>query len=182
MQVLAGSEESDAGACVAPGPLARLLKSNTRIPGYRRAAADAGKGRTINRMSGRQDQPTRAMLAVLLLLGLLVACSEERSPLRIGTSPWLGTEPLFLARELGHLDPETALLVEFANATQTAAALESGAVDADDDAQTQFGRAPPIAVVAARVSATLAIMRIPVPASAGAGLFNSRVATDPTGP
>lgn len=83
-------------------------------------------------MTGKSRAQVRTQwrLSSLLLAALLIGCGDATPPLRIGTSPWLGTEPLFLARDLGHLAPDAVQLVEFANATQNAAALQSGSVDA----------------------------------------------------
>ena len=50
------------------------------------------------------------VLAAALMLGACVRDPEP--PLRIGTNVWIGSEPLYLARELGRLDPETVQLVE----------------------------------------------------------------------
>ena len=74
----------------------------------------------------------RLLAAVLALLACLLAgCDTERAPpLRLGTSPWLGTEPLFLARELGKLDPQAVRLVELVDVGQVVSALLDGTVDA----------------------------------------------------
>lgn len=72
---------------------------------------------------------SRGLLAALLCV--LVACAPEESvPLRLATSPWLGTEPLFLARDLGLLPPEQVKLVELTDVPQVVSALLDGAVDA----------------------------------------------------
>ncbi len=47
--------------------------------------------------------PTLALTLALMLA--LTGCSNEpSSPLRIGTNVWIGSEPLYLARDLGHFD------------------------------------------------------------------------------
>jgi len=50
--------------------------------------------------------------------------------MRLATSPWRGTEPLFLARELGQLDPQAVQLVELADVAQGVSALLEGMVAA----------------------------------------------------
>lgn len=79
--------------------------------------------------SDRLRQLCRGLCAALLLA--LVACAPEESvPLRLATSPWLGTEPLFLARDLGLLPPEQVKLIELTDVPQVVSALLDGAVDA----------------------------------------------------
>ena len=52
-----------------------------------------------------------AMMACML--AMLAACAREPdTPLRIGTNVWIGSEPLYLARELGRLEPSAVQLVE----------------------------------------------------------------------
>ncbi|MCX7627535.1 MAG: ABC transporter substrate-binding protein [Methylophilaceae bacterium] len=70
------------------------------------------------------------LLPLLLLSLLLVTCSTHTSPLRIGTSVWPGYEPLYLARELDLLPPNTAQLVEYTSASQVMEALRGGAIEA----------------------------------------------------
>lgn len=65
-----------------------------------------------------------------MLLAWLAACTPDASPpLRLATSPWLGTEPLFLARDLGLLDAADVQLIELTDASQVVSALIDGAVD-----------------------------------------------------
>jgi NitT/TauT family transport system substrate-binding protein len=75
----------------------------------------------------------RAGLFLLLALLLLVAvggCSREPTPaLRIGTNVWIGSEPLYLARELGHLPPEAVRLVEYPSASEVLRAYRNQALD-----------------------------------------------------
>jgi hypothetical protein len=48
---------------------------------------------------------TLRLLTCAALLAALFGCMREPEPaLRIGTNVWIGSEPLYLARELGHLD------------------------------------------------------------------------------
>lgn len=72
----------------------------------------------------------RACLALVAVLLLLAACVDEPPPpLRLGTSPWLGTEPLFLARDLKLLKPSEVQLVELVDVPQVVSALLDGAID-----------------------------------------------------
>src|SRR4029434_5342441 len=56
--------------------------------------------------------------------------SREREPaLRIGTNVWIGSEPLYLARELGYLDPAVVQLVEYPSASEVLRAYRNQAID-----------------------------------------------------
>ena len=69
-------------------------------------------------------------LACMALLFLLTACVREpESALRIGTNVWIGSEPLYLARELGRLDPKTVQLVEYPSASEVLRAFRNQAID-----------------------------------------------------
>jgi NitT/TauT family transport system substrate-binding protein len=76
---------------------------------------------------------TRKFLSVLVCLTLalgLVGCGREpESPLRIGTNIWIGSEPLYLARELGHLNPRVVQLVEYPSASEVLRAFRNQAID-----------------------------------------------------
>jgi NitT/TauT family transport system substrate-binding protein len=68
-----------------------------------------------------------ATLAVLLPLS---GCMREPdTALRIGTNVWIGSEPLYLARELGRLDPATVQLVEYPSASEVLRAYRNQAID-----------------------------------------------------
>jgi NitT/TauT family transport system substrate-binding protein len=54
---------------------------------------------------------------------------EPESVLRIGTNVWIGCEPLYLARELGRLDPRTVQLVEYPSASEVLRAFRNQAID-----------------------------------------------------
>jgi NitT/TauT family transport system substrate-binding protein len=49
--------------------------------------------------------------------------------LRIGTNVWIGCEPLYLARELGRLDPAVVQLVEYPSASEVHRAFRNQAID-----------------------------------------------------
>jgi len=64
------------------------------------------------------------------LLFTLGGCSREpESALRIGTNVWIGSEPLYLARELGRLDPAVVQLVEYPSASEVLRAFRNEAID-----------------------------------------------------
>jgi NitT/TauT family transport system substrate-binding protein len=65
-------------------------------------------------------------LASVSLGGCLRA---PEAPLRIGTNVWIGTEPLYLARELGYLDAKAVHLVEYPSATEVLRAFRNQAID-----------------------------------------------------
>jgi NitT/TauT family transport system substrate-binding protein len=70
-------------------------------------------------------------LALALTLALLIGgCTREpEPPLRIGTNVWIGSEPLYLARELGQLNPKTVQLVEYPSASEVLRAFRNQAID-----------------------------------------------------
>jgi NitT/TauT family transport system substrate-binding protein len=71
-----------------------------------------------------------AAVACLALAFALVGCAREpESPLRIGTNVWIGSEPLYLARELGQLDPGVVQLVEYPSASEVLRAFRNQAID-----------------------------------------------------
>jgi len=68
--------------------------------------------------------------AGLLTLTALGACTRTAQPgLRIGTNVWIGCEPLYLARELGKLDPASVQLVEYPSASEVLRAYRNQAID-----------------------------------------------------
>ncbi len=72
----------------------------------------------------------RVIVAALLAVALLMGCSREPdSPLRIGTNVWIGSEPLYLARELGKLDANVVQLVEYPSASEVLRAYRNQAID-----------------------------------------------------
>ncbi len=66
--------------------------------------------------------------AVLLLLSACTRVPDR--PLKVGTSPWAGSEPLYLARQLQQFPPRTIHLVEFTSENQLARAFRNGVIDA----------------------------------------------------
>jgi NitT/TauT family transport system substrate-binding protein len=71
-----------------------------------------------------------ARLAVLAALLALSGCMRETEPpLRIGTNVWIGSEPLYLARDLGQLDREAVQLVEYPSASEVSRAYRNQAID-----------------------------------------------------
>ncbi|HEV8106392.1 MAG TPA: ABC transporter substrate-binding protein [Burkholderiales bacterium] len=70
------------------------------------------------------------LLACAALLAPLFGCIREPEPaLRIGTNVWIGSEPLYLARELGHLDLKAVQLVEYPSASEVLRAYRNQAID-----------------------------------------------------
>src|SRR5499427_7173518 len=76
---------------------------------------------------------TGKALALLVCLALtlnLIGCAREpESPLRIGTNVWIGSEPLYLAREMGYLNPKVVQLVEYPSASEVLRAFRNQAID-----------------------------------------------------
>ena len=71
----------------------------------------------------------RLLLCIAMLLPLLGCMREPDTALRIGTNVWIGSEPLYLARELGRLDPATVQLVEYPSASEVLRAFRNQAID-----------------------------------------------------
>jgi NitT/TauT family transport system substrate-binding protein len=70
------------------------------------------------------------LLACALLLLPLIGCSREpETALRIGTNVWIGSEPLYLARDLGRLDAAAVQLVEYPSASEVLRAYRNQAID-----------------------------------------------------
>jgi NitT/TauT family transport system substrate-binding protein len=69
------------------------------------------------------------LACVVLLLSLSGCMREPETALRIGTNVWIGSEPLYLARELGRLDPATVQLVEYPSASEVLRACRNEAID-----------------------------------------------------
>jgi NitT/TauT family transport system substrate-binding protein len=71
-----------------------------------------------------------SVLVCAVLLLPLIGCSREaETALRIGTNVWIGSEPLYLARELGGLDPGVVQLVEYPSASEVLRAYRNQAID-----------------------------------------------------
>jgi NitT/TauT family transport system substrate-binding protein len=66
---------------------------------------------------------------VAMLLALSGCAREPDTALRIGTNVWIGSEPLYLARELGQLDPANVQLVEYPSASEVLRAFRNQAID-----------------------------------------------------
>jgi len=64
------------------------------------------------------------------LVFLLAGCTrQQESTLRIGTNVWIGSEPLYLAREMGYLPPRTVQLLEYPSASEVLRAFRNQAID-----------------------------------------------------
>jgi NitT/TauT family transport system substrate-binding protein len=70
----------------------------------------------------------RALAFVALALPLF-GCGKSENALRIGTNVWIGSEPLYLARELGRFDPSAVQLVEYPSASEVMRAYRNQAID-----------------------------------------------------
>jgi len=71
-----------------------------------------------------------ALVALSILALTLNGCVRETEPpLRIGTNVWIGSEPLYLAREQQHLDREAVQLVEYPSASEVSRAFRNQAID-----------------------------------------------------
>ncbi len=77
----------------------------------------------------RTRKHLHVLACVALLLPLIGCVREPESALRIGTNVWIGSEPLYLARELGQLNPKAAQLVEYPSASEVLRAFRNQAID-----------------------------------------------------
>jgi NitT/TauT family transport system substrate-binding protein len=80
------------------------------------------------------DAARAGTIARILLFGVLLlvlgGCGREPAEaLRIGTNVWIGSEPLYLARDLGHLNAQTVRLVEYPSASEVLRAYRNQALD-----------------------------------------------------
>ena len=70
------------------------------------------------------------LAGIALVAAALFGCAREpATALRIGTNVWIGGEPLYLARELGRLDPAAVQLVEYPSASEVMRAFRNQAID-----------------------------------------------------
>jgi NitT/TauT family transport system substrate-binding protein len=77
----------------------------------------------------RTRRVLRVLACIALLLPLIGCMREPETALRIGTNVWIGSEPLYLARELGRLDPAAVQLVEYPSASEVLRAFRNQAID-----------------------------------------------------
>jgi NitT/TauT family transport system substrate-binding protein len=70
------------------------------------------------------------LLFLLIFLSIQGCAESPPETLRLGTNVWPGYEPLYLARELGHLDADKVRLVEYTSTSQVLKAYRSGLLDA----------------------------------------------------
>jgi len=71
----------------------------------------------------------RALGCAVLVLALAGCGRAPEQALRIGTNVWIGNEPLYLARDLGRLDPGVVQLVEYPSASEVLRAFRNQAID-----------------------------------------------------
>jgi NitT/TauT family transport system substrate-binding protein len=72
----------------------------------------------------------RSLYLIACAALLLCGCAREpETALRVGTNVWIGSEPLYLARELGRLDPASVQLVEYPSASEVLRAYRNQAID-----------------------------------------------------
>ena len=84
----------------------------------------------MNRYAGIMGRTFSALALLALAAGLQGCMRGKEPPLRVGTNVWIGSEPLYLARELGYLDREAAQLVEYPSASEVSRAFRNQAIDA----------------------------------------------------
>lgn len=82
------------------------------------------------RVPGRVVSALRALVAGVALT-LLAGCGEApQRPLRVGLNPWVGYDPLVLARERGLFHSSDLRVVELETSSECARQLRNGLIDA----------------------------------------------------
>ncbi|MBL8468319.1 ABC transporter substrate-binding protein [Methyloversatilis discipulorum] len=85
---------------------------------------------TAGRLPGRVASALRAVFAGVALM-LLASCGEApQLPLRVGLNPWVGYDPLVLARERGLFSASDLRVVELETSTESARQLRNGLIEA----------------------------------------------------
>jgi NitT/TauT family transport system substrate-binding protein len=75
-------------------------------------------------------QKLTRVFSLLLLLAIPACFQEEKEPLRVGTILWPGSEPIFLARDLGYIDDGSIRLVEYTTLGRASREFRNGMLDA----------------------------------------------------
>jgi NitT/TauT family transport system substrate-binding protein len=70
------------------------------------------------------------VVGLLLLLAVPACTRQDPLPLRVGTFLWSGSEPLFLARDLGYLDDGSSRLIEYSSLGEVNRDFRNGRIDA----------------------------------------------------
>lgn len=92
------------------------------MPQEPQTGAGQETGRTLNR---------RGLLSCLALgVAALAGCQPpSQAPLKLGLNPWVGYDPMVLARERGLLDAAQVKVVELASSSETMRYLRNGLLD-----------------------------------------------------
>jgi NitT/TauT family transport system substrate-binding protein len=92
------------------------------MPQEPQTGADSETGRTLSR---------RALLTCLALgAAALTACQPPpQAPLKLGLNPWVGYDPMVLARDRGLMDATQVKVVELASSSETQRHLRNGLLD-----------------------------------------------------
>jgi len=80
-------------------------------------------------MSAFLHRLLRAAACVALALSLAACVRAPETAVRIGTNVWIGSEPLYLARDLGRFEAGTVQLVEYPSASEVLRAYRNQAID-----------------------------------------------------
>lgn len=80
--------------------------------------------------TGRRAGELLCGLAVAVVLAVSGCSREGHAPLRVGTTPWPGYEPLHLAEELGYINSEEIALVDSSSPHGSIQGMRNGDLDA----------------------------------------------------
>lgn len=78
----------------------------------------------------RIDRRSFLISCSLPLLCVAGCGSRPAAPLRVGMFPWIGYEPILIARDLGYYDKQPVEVLDLSSATQVLRAFRNGAIEA----------------------------------------------------
>ncbi|WP_305633350.1 ABC transporter substrate-binding protein [Methyloversatilis sp.] len=73
---------------------------------------------------------SRSIMLLAVCMALAACGKPPELPLRVGLNPWLGYDPLVLARERGLIDPANLRVVELESSSESARQLRNGLLEA----------------------------------------------------
>jgi NitT/TauT family transport system substrate-binding protein len=108
-------------------------RASTLAPGRRPARGTGGPGTPGGWWSARHSALQRLFVrlcAVVALAGLSACVEAPRPPLTVGLNPWVGYDPLVLARERGLAETTRVKIVELSSHAESFRHFRNGLLDA----------------------------------------------------